>query len=291
MEKEEYIETIVHSLILVFSIFLSALTYNLFLVPNNLVIGGVSGLAIILKELANINDTIVIYSANAILLVLSYFILGSSKTKKAVVGAILYPVMITFTIPIAKFLVPLFVFEEFWITVLITSILYGFSSGMIFKYHYSTGGSDIIISICSQLFKVQEGKSMRVLNFLIIAIGGYVFGFQLMVYALIILYLSSLVLDKVLFEIGDSKIFYVFTGEVKKVEKVILNEFKTGFTVLPTEGGYSHKKGKLLMTVLPNREYYHFKHKILEVDDKAFFIISDCYESQGGYKKKNIPYV
>ncbi len=282
---------IIRGVLFVLSVFLLALCYNLFFLPNNLVIGGVSGLAIVVSEIAPINPTTFIYGSNIVLIIISYILLGKEKTKNTVIGAILYPIMITFSLPIAEFLLPYFQFSDLWLTALIASLLFGFGSGMVFRYGYSTGGSDIMISIVSKYLKFPEGQSMLMLNIIIISFAGFVLGIEMMVYALIMLYISSLVLDKVMFDISNSKVFYVFTRNEKEVEKVILDEFKTGFTVLPTKGGYSHQDGTLIMAVLPNREYYHFKNRILATDPKAFFIISDCHESQGGYKKKNIPYV
>ncbi len=283
-------KTIIRGILFVFSVFLLALCYNLLLLPNELVIGGVTGLSIIADEMLGINPQIFIYISNGVLIGLSYLLLGKEKTKNTIIGAILYPIMVTFTVPIANVLIPYFQFEEFWITALFAAITFGISNGMVFRYGYSTGGSDIMISIFSKYFKFPEGRSMLFINILIIAIGGVVFGFELMIYALMVLYLSSIILDKVMFDISNSKVFYVFTKREKDVEKIILEEFNTGFTVFPTKGGFSHKSGTVLMAVLPNRDYYHFKNRILDIDRNAFFVICDCYESQGGYKKDNIPY-
>ncbi len=291
MSENDTIKTIVRGTLFVFSVFLLAFSYNLLFLPNNLVIGGVGGIAIILNNLFGLDTSIVIYVSNAILIFLSYVLLGKEKTKNTILGAILYPVMITLSLPIATYLLPYMDFSDFWITALLGALSFGLSSGMVFRYGYSTGGSDIMISIFSKYFKFPEGQSMLFMNILIIIVGGFVFGLELMIYALLVLYLSSLVLDKVMFDISNSKVFYVFSSKEKEVEQVILKEFNTGFTLLPTKGGYSKKDSTLMMAVLPNREYYHFKNRILEVDPQAFFIICDCFESQGGFKKKNIPYV
>ncbi|MFI3260745.1 MAG: YitT family protein [bacterium] len=293
IESEREIEkrVICRGLMFVFSVFLLALCYNLFFLPNNLVIGGVSGLAIIFQGITGMSATVFIYGATIILIILSYFLLGKVKTKNTIIGSIMYPLMITFTEPIAKFLIPYFEFSDLYLISIIAAIIYGFGNGMVFKYNFSTGGTDIITSIVSKYLKFPEGKAMLLSNILIIIIGGFAFGLYLMLLDLIILYISSLVLDKVLFEISDSFVFYIFTHKEEEVVDLIKNEFQTGFTIMPTKGGYSHKKGEMIMAVFPNREYFHFKNRILETDPDAFFIICDCYESYGGYKKENIPYI
>ena len=108
---------------------------------------------------------------------------------------------------------------------------------------------------------------------------------------MIILYISSLLIDKVMFGVSDSKVFYIYTKKAHLIKKVLLKEFHSGFTILPTKGGYSHQNGMMIMCVLPNREYYRFKKRILELDPKVFFVITECYESQGGFKQKNLPFI
>ena len=94
-----------------------------------------------------------------------------------------------------------------------------------------------------------------------------------------------------MYGISDSKLFYIFTRKPRIMKKIILEEFESGFTILPTKGGYSHTRGSLLMVVISNRDYYKFKTKILEIDPDAFFIIDDCYEVNGGVKRANLPFI
>ena len=65
----------------------------------------------------------------------------------------------------------------------------------------------------------------------------------------------------------------------------------TGFTIFPTVGGYSHIRGAMIMCVIRNRDVNLFKMKIKEIDPTAFFVISDCYEVQGGVKRSNLPFI
>lgn len=291
MSEESDKIIVFRGVLFVFSVFILAVCYNLFFLPNNLVIGGVSGLAIVIQEMFDIDATVFIYISTIVLVLLSFLLLGKDKTLNTIIGSLLYPIMITFTAPICACLLPYFTFDDVYIIAIISAILFGFGNGIVFRYGFSTGGTDIITSICTKFFKVSEGKSMWFSNILVILLGGYIFGLYLMLVNLMILYVSTLVLDKVMFDISNSKVFYVFTREEKKVIDVILNEFKTGFTIMPTKGGYSHDDGTIIMAVLPNREYFYFKNRILDIDEKAFFIICDCYESFGGYKKEYLPFM
>lgn len=275
----------------VFGTFCLALCYNLFFVPNNIVVGGTSGLAIIIEELTGLNSQIFIYASSFVLLLVSYAFLGKEETSRTVIGSLLYPLFVTFTAPIAKALLYYLAFQEILVTVVLASLLYGFSNGIIYKFGYTTGGSDVMMQILCKYFHLSEGTSSIVFNFLIILSGAFVFGFDMGVYAIIILVVSSMVVDKIMIGISSSKKFMIYTRESRKIKSLIDDEFKTGYTIFPTVGGYSHIRGAMIMCVIRNRDVNLFKLKILEIDPTAFFVISDCYEVQGGVKRSNLPFI
>lgn len=275
----------------VFGTFCLALCYNLFFVPNNIVVGGTSGLAIILEDVAGINSQVFIYVTSIFLLIISFIFLGKEETERTVIGSLLYPLFVTFTAPVAKILLNYLAFQEILVTVVLAAILYGFSNGIIYKYGYTTGGSDVVMKLFCKYLHWSEGKSSIVFNIIIILLGALTFGFDMGVYAIIILVVSSMIVDKIIIGMSDSKKFMIYTRESRKVKNLIEDEFVTGYTIFPTVGGYSHIKGAMIMCVISNRDVRLFKDKILEIDPTAFFVISDCYEVQGGVKRSNLPFI
>ena len=199
--------------------------------------------------------------------------------------------MVTISLPVANFLSEFLITEDFYLTLLFALILYGVSSGFIYRSGFTAGGSDIIMQIINKYCKVSESKAMIIANGLIILCGMFVFGFTKGVYSFIILYCSSFFVDKIMFGISDSKLFYIYTRKTRKVKKIILEEFKTGFTTIPGTGGYSHKNGMMIMCVVSNSDYYNLKKRILEIDSSAFMITHKCYEVNGGVKRSNIPFL
>lgn len=288
--KEEK-ETILEGLSFVLGIFLYALCFNLFLIPNELVVSGFSGVAIVTQKLFGWNNQAFIYITNFILLWVSFIFLKPETTKKNIVGSIMFPLMITLTLPMANFLNEKLIRDDFLIILLFSIILYGVSSGLIYRSGFSTGGSDIIMQIINKYIKVGESKSMIFANSIIIFIGMLVFGFNKGVYSFIILITSTYFIDKIMFGISDSKVFYIYTKKVRKIKKLILQDFKTGLTIIPSRGGYSLKKGHMIMCVVSNQDYYIFKEKILEIDPNAFLIINKCYEVNGGVKRSNFHFL
>lgn len=284
-------KAIIDGVSLVLGVFLYALCFNMFLIPNDLVVSGFSGVAIVAQRLFGWSASAFIYITNGILLIVSLIFLGWKMTKRNIVGSVMYPVMITASEPIAKFLNSYIMGDDFYLILLFAIIMYGVSSGLIYRTGFSTGGSDIIMQILNKYLKISESKAMIVANSLIIIASMLVFGFTKGVYSFIILICSTYFIDKLMFGLSDSKVFYIYTKKVRKVKKLILNDFQTGFTSIPSRGGYSRKRGFMIMCVVSNRDYYLFKQKILEIDPQAFIIINSCYEVNGGVKRKTLPFL
>ncbi|MFA5602737.1 MAG: YitT family protein [Bacilli bacterium] len=265
-------------------IFFVALSFNLFMLPNNIVCGGVSGLSIIGHDMFDIEPATFIFIASIILLLSSLVFLGKKNTARTLVGSLLFPLFVKITVP----LVDLINLKD--IDLLLVSIfggvMSGFGAGLIFKSGFTTGGTDILNQIVSKYFKVSIGKAMLINDGLIVLIGGFVFGAQMVLYAIIVLYIISIMTDKVILGISQSKAFYIVTSKEKEVRAFILENLSHGMTVLDAHGGYSGDKQKVLMCVIPTKEYFKFKEGVSIIDNEAFFVVTDAYEVVGGAFKK-----
>ena len=268
--------------------FLLALNYNLFLEPNDLVIGGLSGLSIIVKKVFSMNPTTFIYLATGVLIIIGFFLLDKKDMVKAIFVSILFPFLITFTGPLCDILIKYFQFSDKILLVLVSAIVFGFANGIIYEAGFNTGGMDILMRIMNKYAHVSEGKANFILNISTVLLGGVVFNINNIAYSSIIIYISSIIIDRMLIGISTSKLFYVHTNEVEKVKAFIIEELKTGVTVINVEGGFFKKKKKLLMCAVDSKDYYLFKESILAIDPNAFIIINDCYEVSGGVKRERI---
>ncbi len=260
--------------------FIIALAYNIFIAPNNLVPGGVGGIAIILNRFFNINNSLSILIMNLILILISYFLLGKEKTRASILGTILLPLLIAITENIN------YIFKintsQVLLSAIFGGILYGFGAGLVFKAGFTTGGTDIINQIISKYCKITLGKSMLFSDGLIVLSSGLFFGINSMMYSIIILYIISLISDRVVLGISDSKIFYIITDREEEIKNFIIKYLNHGVTVFKAKGGYSKNKENVLMAVLPTKDYYRLKEGIKQIDKEAFFIVTDTYEVFGG---------
>lgn len=273
------------------AMFLLALNYNIFLLPNNLVIGGTSGLAIIINHFFGLSPSSIILFFNIVLIIISYFTLGKEQSRRTVIGSLLYPLFVELSLPLATYLIPYTNFDNILLIIIVTGILYGFATGVIYKTGYTTGGADIIMQIVNKYLHIPTGKASLFVNGIIVGVAGLIFGIPKMLYAIIIIVINTMLVDKILIGISDSKMFFIYTKREKEVANFIINEINAGYTILTTEGGYSKTKRKMLMCVVPTRDYFYFKESVLEIDKDAFFVISDCYEVRGGVKRSNLPFI
>lgn len=281
----------IRNLICFIAIFFYAMNYNLFLVSNNLVIGGTSGLAIIVSNLSKIPPSLFILTFNFILILLSFIFLGKQQTTRTIAGSLIYPLFVELTIPLCNHLQPYFQFDSMLLTVLLSGLIYGTCTGIYYKMGYTTGGADIIMQIINKYFHISTGSASFAVNTVIVSVGALVFGFTKAIYAIIIIFINTTIVDRILIGISDSKMFFIYTKKQDEVTGFIINQMKAGYTVLTTEGGYSKTKRQMIMCVVPTKDYFLFKESVLHIDEEAFFVISDCYEVAGGYRRTNLPFI
>lgn len=264
----------------VFGCLLVALAFNLFYSPNDIVAGGVSGLSLVLKHIFGINSSAFILIANLFLLVLSYFFLGKETTKMTVFGSILFPIFVNLTQNLSTYIS--FQQSELILVAVFGGLLQGIGAGLIFKAGFTTGGTDILNMIVSRKLHISMGNAILFTDGLIVLSGFFVFGFNRLMYALIVLYLVSFATDRVLLGISDSKAFYIITEKDQKVKDFVLKELKHGVTEFQAKGGYEQSNQEVLLTVIPTKEYYKLKEGIHEIDPHAFFVVTDAYQVFGG---------
>ena len=263
-----------------FGCFVIAAAYNIFLNSTKIVPGGVSGVAIILNRIIEIDNAIIILAADIILLSLSYFILGKEITRNSILGSLLFPLAVYLTKDINSW------FEidtsQMLLCAVFGGVCYGFGAGLVFKSGFTTGGTDILNQIISKYLKITIGKSMLLSDGLIVCVSAFIFGPIHLMYSIIVLYIISLLSDKVILGISDNKAFYIITDEEEKVKDYILKYLSHGVTILKARGGYLGEKENVLMCVLPTKDYYKLTEGIKEIDKDAFFLVTDAYEVFGG---------
>lgn len=274
-------------LYLVFGCFLLSIAFNVFFLPENIVYGGVAGISIITNSLLGWDPSLVILIADGILLVISFLLLGWEKTKGSIIGSLLFPIMVKLTANFGSYLQ--FDIMDTLLLVIFGGVVAGIGAGIIFKTGFTTGGTDIVNQIVSKYGKVSIGKAMLMSDGLIVLSAGFflggegiIFAWEKVMYAIMVLYLLSSMTDKVILGISQSKCFYIVTTHETAVKKFLIQYLNHGVTVLDGRGGFTGDHKKVIMCIVPTKEYTIVKEAIHDIDSEAFFLVTDAYEVYGG---------
>ena len=264
-------------IMLVIGCLIIAFAFNLFFLRYNIVCFGVSGISIVLSEFG-INPSMFIMIANVVLLIISYFFLGTDYVRNQIVGALLYPLLVEVTLKVTD-LIDLGNLELIVIAV-IGGVLAGVGSGLVYKSGFSTGGTDVIGALICKYSKVSMGNAMMFVNIAIIILGKIVFSWEIFMYAIVVAYLISIATDKILLGISNSKAFYIVVDKDKDdlVNDFLLSLDGVGSTIIDASGGYSNDKQTLILAVAPTKMYFVIKEGLKEIDKNIFYLVCDSYE-------------
>ena len=256
---------------------LFSFSFNYFLLPNDLVFGGVSGLSIIFKNV--LDPSIFVFVVSSILLVISYIFLGKEKTFGSAVGSLLLPVFLKIMSFVTDNIDKV---DEVFLAVIFGGLLAGVGIGFVYKAGFTMGGTDIINQIIHKYFKISLGKCMLISDGSIVLCSFFSFGLIKFMYAGVVLYIISTMTDKVLLGISNSKAFYIVTSQVNEVKNYVMVKLGHGITIFDAVGGFSKEDQKVLFCVIPTRDYFKLKEGIHDIDKDAFFVVTDAYEVFGG---------
>lgn len=267
-------------IMLIISLLIYSITYNIFFVNTGLILGGSGGIAILLKGF--FTPSITILALSIISLILSAIFMDKGFTINSIVGSLLSPLFVELTKSITLNIPT----KDMMLVVICGGVLIGIANGLSSRSGLSTGGVDTIVHILSRKLKLSHGNLYAVINGIIIILGGYIFGYRIVLYALIDLYIISILTDKVVLGISSNKTFFVVTDKIDEVKEYITDTLSKGVTVLDAIGGYSNNKQDMLMVVVPTLEFYKTREGILAIDPDAFITITDSYQVYGENKHK-----
>lgn len=272
---------------LILGLLLVAFAFNLFLSPYNFVAGGVSGLAIVVHKVFQINESLFMLVINMFLIGISLKFLGKEKTKNTILGSILFPV---FTLLTEKISLLVSLDLDPLLIAILGGAISGFGYGLIFKNNFTTGGTDILNQMAEKYLKIPMSKSILFVDGAIVLLGCITFGIKNMIYSLISLILISELSNKTQLGINNNKVLYIHS---KKQEEMIKFLTKNNYdvTLMDSKGGYTKKRNKMIMSSIHEKDYYKIKEGILVIDPEAFIIVTNAYEQKNAnvtIRKKEI---
>jgi uncharacterized membrane-anchored protein YitT (DUF2179 family) len=258
------------------ALFVSALCFNLFISPINLVSGGTSGLSIVIRELFGIEASISIFVLSIICFLLSYFYLDAINSIAALFAGIIYPLFIKATSSIGNLIY--IDNSDILLLVLFAGIIGGVCQGVVYRQGLNTGGFNVIARIIFKYFHISITKVNFIINFFIVGMGVYLFGFNMLLYAFVYLFISKYVGEKIMLGVSLNKAIYVISDKYKEIVLVLNKDLGHDATIYNVKGKFNDEKRKMVMSVVPNSSYYDAKEMISLIDPDAFIFVCDSYE-------------
>ncbi|QSZ27647.1 YitT family protein [Aceticella autotrophica] len=255
---------------------LLTLSLDLFLAPNRIAPGGISGLAIVLQHLFGWPVGAVILLINIPLFIISIKILGTGFGAKTLYSTMLLGV----SVDVFSFLKPLT--HDPMLAAVYGGIIMGLGLGIVFKYGATTGGTDMAaMTIHKYVPFLSVGRILLIIDFIIIVLAGIVFTPELALYALATEFLGIKVIDIVQEGTDYERIAIIISDKYEDISKSILYDMNRGVTELKGVGAYSKKDKNVLLCVVTRNEVTNLRELVKKADPAAFVILTTAHEVMG----------
>ncbi len=256
-----------------------AVSFNMFMVPNGIASGGVSGVSILVQRLLGITPAITQWAINIPLFLAGLWLLGKRFALKTALGSILLPLFVLLTDGWPS---PT---ENPLLAAIYGGIGIGLGLGLVFRGGASTGGLDLAAQILHRYTGMPLSLAIVCFDGCVIAAAGIIISPEVALYALIGLFVTSKTIDFVQSGLQLSKVAFIISDHSEAVAEAILHDLDRGLTRLDGHGGYTGAGRTVLMVVVGQNEVPKLKQLVRGIDAGAFVIISNTAEVLGqGFK-------
>jgi uncharacterized membrane-anchored protein YitT (DUF2179 family) len=260
---------------------LQAIGLRLFLVPANLASGGISGISQLIHHYTGWPIGLMVFIGNLPLFLLGWRWLGGRRfVMRTIVAVAVYSIFTDLLL-----LLPFFpkngITDDLVLNSLYGAVVIGIGYGLVYRAQGTSGGSDILARILNRWRGIPMTQSYLMTDTLVILAAGFVFGWQRALYAIIVLYVSGLVVDSTLEGASTVRTALIVTDQTEAVAGRILAEMERGVTILNGAGAYTGMARPVLYCVVTRSEVQQLKTIIQEMDPKAFMVIGQAHEAVG----------
>ena len=268
-------EPVIGYVYIVLGCIIGGAAYPLFLVPNGIAPGGLTGVATVLNYLFGAPVGVTSLLLNVPLFMMGYRLMGGSFAFRSLIATVLFSLLIDlFRFPALT--------DDVLLATVYGAILLGVGLGLILRGGATTGGSDMIAKLVHHRFPfITVGIILLFVDCTVIVLAGFTMSTRAALYSLICIFVTSKVIDLVLAGFGSAKMCFVVSGESEKIAGRIMKELDRGVTLLPAIGGYTGRETKALISVVDQKEVVAVKRIVREADARAFMFITDTHETLG----------
>lgn len=268
-------------IVITFGSALYAIAISLFLDPNSIVPGGVTGLSIILNRITNISTGSLIFIINIPILIIGVWKFGF----KFILSSFYSIAMVSVFTNCLEGIPP--ITQEKLLAALAGGALLAISIGIIFRVGATTGGADIVVKLLRLKYPhLRTGSLFFLLDVVIVALSGIVFrNIELALYASIVPVIHAMLMDIVLYGPDEAKLVFIISDRYEEIAQRLMNELHLGVTCLAAQGAYTRQCKSVLMCVSKKQDYPRIENILRQEDEKVFLIVSSASEIYGiGYK-------
>lgn len=262
---------------ILFGTFLLALSVEMFIIPYNILSGGVAGIAVALEPFFHYDETVFANILTVGFMVLGWLVMGKQFVMDSVLASLCYPVFTTLCSGLvnATSIPPA-------VASLYAGLLGGAGIGIVLSTGASTGGVDIPTVILAKVFHTKLSLMVMIVDGFTVLLGVLAYDLSAALIGLLSVFVSSYTVDKVL-QMGqsDAKSVQIISASWKEISDRIQAELERGVTLVNAEGGYNQDPKKMILSVVSTKQYSLLLQIIHEVDPNAFVITTDASDMRG----------
>jgi len=265
-------------------VLITALALNMFLIPNRLAAGGVSGLSTVMHYKLGFPVGLTMAVFNVLLFTIGTKIHGWKYGMKTVFGAFGLALAVDLMAPFADLFM---ITDDAILGTLYGGILSGIGMGIVFKNGGNTGGTDIVAQIFQKYSNLGLGQLFLLVDGFVMLVAAGAFGLKLALYGMIAVIVMGRVIDYIQEGFSVEKAAFIISDEhTEEIANAILFDVRRGATAIAGKGYYSGKQRDTIFCVVERRQVEHLKRVVHSIDPKAFLIITDVHEVVGeGFKQ------
>ncbi|WP_407081774.1 YitT family protein [Psychrobacillus antarcticus] len=273
----------VRLLMIAFGAILMSIGLELFLVPNQILDGGVVGVSIILSHLTGVRLGIFIFTLNIPFFFLGYKQIGKTFALSTLFGITILSICTSFLHNIDA------VTPDLLLATVFGGIVLGTGVGLVIRYGGSLDGSEILAILFNKATPFSVGEIIMIINLVIFTIAGFVFTWEQAMYSFLAYFIAFKTIDIVIQGLDESKSVYIISENIEDIGDAIMDRLGRGVTYLHGEGAYTGENKKIIFTVITRLEEAKLKSIVEEIDTQAFLAVGNIAEVRGGrFKKKDI---
>ncbi len=291
MKSKQVLKFILRYAVITLGCLIYSLGVVMFLDANNIVSGGVTGIAIMINSLSGWDVGWLIILINIPLFVLGAVFFGKKFIVSTIYSTVVSSLCIEMWTYALKDILP--VTDNILIAAVVGGALFGMGLGLIFRMGSTTGGTDIIVKILRKKFRsMRTGIISMMIDIIIVSMSVFVFkDFELLFYTVVSIAVFALFFDWVLYGGSTAKMVYIIASDDDLSEEICrraMTELDVGATYVDGEGAYTGKNRKVIMCAVKNYLFPKLRDIVREVDKNAFMIVSSAKEIYGeGYKRND----